>query len=114
LQAFWMLGGSRNRVDSKQFRGGNAAAFLSTGTIDLKNADFEGEVVIDTLSFLGKIIIVVPEHWEISMQGLSLLGNMKDKTGESVSIRPKAKTQGSKRLIVKGVAFLGDVEVTNG
>jgi predicted membrane protein len=113
LQAFWMLGGSRNRVDSKRFRGGNAAAFLSTGTVDLKNADFEGEAVIDTLSFLGKIIILVPEHWEISMQGMSLLGNMKDKTGESVSIRPKSKPAGSKRLVIKGLAFLGDVEVSN-
>jgi len=114
LQAFWMLGGSRNRVDSRHFRGGNAAAFLSTGTVDLKNADFEKEVVIDTLSFLGKIIIIVPDHWDISMQGMSLLGSMKDKTGESVSIRPKSKPAGSKRLVIKGLAFLGDVEVSNG
>jgi len=114
LQAFWMLGGSRNRVDTKRFRGGNAAAFLSTGTVDLKNADFEDEVVIDTLSFLGKIIILVPDHWEISMQGMSLLGSMKDKTSESVSIRPKSKPAGSKRLVIKGLAFLGDVEVSNG
>ena len=113
LQAFWMLGGSRNRVDSKHFHGGNAAAFLSTGTVDLKNADFENEVVIDTLSFLGKLVILVPEHWEISMQGASLLGNMKDKTGESLSIRPKSKPAGSKRLVIKGLAFLGDVEVSN-
>lgn len=113
LQAFWMLGGSRNRVDSKHFHGGNAAAFLSTGTVDLKNADFENEVVIDTLSFLGKIIILVPDHWEISMQGVSLLGSMKDKTGETVSIRPKSKPAGSKRLVIKGLAFLGDVEVSN-
>jgi len=114
LQAFWMLGGSRNRVDSKHFHGGNAAAFLSTGTVDLKNADFESEVVIDTFSFLGKLIILVPDHWEISMQGVSFLGSMKDKTGETVSIRPKSRPAASKRLVIKGLAFLGDVEVSNG
>jgi hypothetical protein len=112
LQAFWMLGGSRNRVDSKKFRGGNAAAILSTGTVDLKNADFEGEVTIDTLSFLGKLIIVVPENCEVSMQGMSLLGNMKDMTGENVSIRPRSKAAVSRKIVIKGLAFLGDVEVT--
>jgi predicted membrane protein len=113
LQAFWMLGGSRNRVDSKDFHGGNAAAILSTGTVDLKNAEFENEVVIDTLSFLGKLIIIVPENCEVSMQGMSLLGNMKDRTGETVSIRPRTKPAASKRTVIKGLAFLGDVEVTN-
>jgi hypothetical protein len=113
LQAFWMLGGSRNRVDSKKFRGGSAASILSTGTVDLKNADFESEVVIDTLSILGKLIIVVPENWEVSMQGMSLLGSMKDRTGETVSIRPKSRPAVSKRVVIKGLALLGDVEVSN-
>jgi predicted membrane protein len=81
--------------------------------VDLKNADFENEVVIDTLSFLGKLIIVVPENWEVSMQGMSLLGNMKDRTGETVSIRPRSKPAVSKRIVIKGLAFLGDVEVAN-
>jgi predicted membrane protein len=114
LHAFWFLGGGTLRVDSKKFRGGDVASFLSGGKIDLRNADFQNEAVVDVLSFLGKIEIIVPDGWEVSIQGTSLLGNMKNKTGEAVTIRPRQKPAESKRLVVKGLAFLGDVEVSNG
>lgn len=111
---FWFLGGNRHRIDSKRFRGVNVTSFLSSGAVDLRNADMEDEAVVDTLSFLGKIEILVPEGWEILLQGTSMLGNMKNETREIPSQKSRTKSGEPKRLIVKGLAFLGDVEVKNG
>lgn len=114
LNIFWFLGSQIHRVDSKQFSGGSVVAFLGSGKIDLRNADFEDEAVIDVLSFLDKIHIIVPEGWEISIQGISFLGSMKNNTESIASLESKKKPVSYKRLVIKGLAFLGDVEVLNG
>jgi predicted membrane protein len=114
LQAFWVLGGGINRVDSKSFKGGSATSFLSNGKIDLLNADLREEAVIDVFSFLGKIEIFIPENWEASIQVASFLGSVKNKTGDVPTARPKQKPEFPKRLVIKGMAMLGDIEVSNG
>jgi predicted membrane protein len=111
LELQWFLGGGRHVEESKSFRGGSVAAFLSSGVLDLRNADFQDEAAIDTLSFLGKVEILVPDSWDVAMQGTSILGNMKHQPGFNASIKPRTKPAKTRRLVIKGLAFLGDVEV---
>jgi len=73
--------------------------------LDLRNADIRDEAVIDITSFWGGTEIRVPETWEVVRRLTPVLGTWDDKT-----VRPPA---GAKRLIIRGVAIMAGVEVSN-
>jgi hypothetical protein len=112
-QILWILGGTQHRIDSKRFRNGQVTSVLSKGTIDLTRADVEGEAELDVLSILGTVEVLVPEGWEIVIHGSSLIGNMKNETRTGGS-KGRTGSPAAKRLVVKGLALLGDVIMRNG
>ena len=63
-------------------------------------------VVLDLFAFWGGAKIRVPEDWTISLQGIPILGGFEDKTHTSVA-------ESNKRLIVRGYAIMGGVEIKN-
>jgi predicted membrane protein len=112
-QILWILGGAHQSVESRRFRGAQVTSVLSKGQIDLTRAEVEGEAEIDVLSILGTVEVIVPKGWEIVMHGTSLIGNMKDETGTSVS-PGRTGSPAPRRIVIKGLALLGDVIVRNG
>jgi predicted membrane protein len=107
VHAFAMLGGSNPVSNSAQFRGGTATAIAGACEIDLRQAAITGgEAVIDTFAFWGGIEILVPESWSVVLRGVPVLGSFEDKT------MPPAGGS-TQRLVVKGLAIMGGVEVKN-
>jgi len=107
LNAFAMLGGTEYRSNSPDFRGGDATAILAGCKIDLTQAGIKsGEAVIDTFAMWGGVEIIVPADWSVVCQGTPILGAYEDKT------RPPREANGP-RLVVKGVAIMGGVEIKN-
>jgi predicted membrane protein len=107
VHAFAMLGGSHPVSNAPSFRGGTATAIAGACEIDLRHATIsEGEAVIDTFAFWGGVEILVPETWTVVLRGVPLLGSFEDKTVQPVG----GSTQ---RLVVKGLAIMGGVEVKN-
>ena len=105
-----ILGGGKFNIPSKQFKGGKVFAILGGCVINLRDADFKEEsIVIDTFAMMGGIEVRVPLNWEVSMQGVPILGGMEDKT-LSGSDAGQAK---NKQLIIKGTSIMGGVEVKN-
>jgi predicted membrane protein len=75
--------------------------------IDLRQASIQGEeAVISTFAMWGGIKIKVPPTWNVIVQGIPFLGGFDDKSA-------KPADHSAKRLIVKGTAIMGGVEVTN-
>ena len=62
--------------------------------------------MIDTFALWGGIDIKVPPDWSVVLQGLPLMGGFEDKTA-------KPPEGGRKRLLVRGLAIMGGVEVHN-
>ena len=107
VHAFAMLGGSQHVSNSADFRGGTATALAGACEIDLRQATIAGgEAVIDTFAFWGGVDIIVPETWSVVLRGMPVLGSFEDKTMPS----PGGSTQ---RLVIKGLAIMGGVEVKN-
>ena len=74
--------------------------------IDLRGAKMSGdEAVIDAFAFWGGVEIQVPRDWTIEDQVTPVLGSFEDKTEPAGT--------GGKRLIVRGTAVMGGIEVTN-
>ena len=100
-----VMGASNRRVSTPDFRGGEVTAILGSSDLDLRQASINGEAVLNVFSFLGGITIKVPVDWVIVMEGTAILGGYEEKTAPP--------TGNQKRMIVRGYAILGGLEVRN-
>ncbi len=110
VDTFAMLGSSNVVSNSPDFKGGTATAIAGGCQLDLRQAtiapDSGGEAVLDTFAFWGGIEILVPETWSVVLRGTPLLGGFDDRT-----LQPAGGS--AQRLVVKGLAIMGGVEVKN-
>lgn len=107
VDSFAILGGVKRVSSSQNFRGGSASAIMGAAEVDLRGARIAGgEAVIDTLAFWGGVEIFVPEDWEVVQRGVPILGAFEDTT------RPQPGGS-SQRLVIKGLAIMGAVEIRN-
>lgn len=106
VNAVAILGGSRRTSTSDHFRGGDLIAFMGGVEVDLTGASTaDGTAVIDAFAFWGGVDIRVPADWTVTMRGVPLLGGYADNT--------TPPTEPAGRLVVKGFAIMGAVEVKN-
>jgi len=101
-----ILGGVSRGSNSREFRGGDLTAILGGCEIDLRHAAINGQAVIDIFAMWGGIELKVPEDWSVESRVTPLLGGVEDKT------RPP-QTAGAHRLLLRGFAIMGGVEIKN-
>ncbi|HEY8056800.1 MAG TPA: DUF5668 domain-containing protein [Terriglobales bacterium] len=107
LDAVAVLGGYNRRITSQKFTGGRITAFFGGMQADLTQADIAGpEAVLEITAFMGGAELRVPRSWEIDVQGQPILGGFNDETQQMPSA-------GAKRLIIRGTAFMGGVNIKN-
>jgi class 3 adenylate cyclase len=83
-----------------------AVAVMGGCDIDLRRAEIDGpEVVITAVAFWGGICIVVPEGFDVDLEGLSFMG------GRNLELRDVPPVPGSPRIRVRGFAIMGGIEV---
>jgi predicted membrane protein len=90
INATAILGGFKQSNNSQDFKGGDMTAIMGGLEIDLHNASIKGEAVID---------------WLVVIEGFPFMGGYENKTHA-----PKETT---KRLVIKGTAVMGGVEIKN-
>ena len=91
----WRIGGKTNAV-----------AIMGGCDMDLRSAEIEGpEVVITAFAFWGGINIIVPEGFDVELVGFSFMG------GRSLKLRDVPIIPGSPRIIVRGFAVMGGIDV---
>lgn len=107
VSVFAFINGVVRRSNSKSFRQADLTAVMGGCELDLRDASTaEAQAVIDTFAFWGGIEIKVPEDWSVTCTAVPVLGGVDDKT------RLPAGDTG-KRLLVKGMAIMGGIEITN-
>jgi len=109
LNEWVIFGGNKIRNDSKEFRGGELLAVFGGHEVDLTKAEMaEEEVALTATAIFGGVELRVPEHWRVVPKVMPILGGFDDKT-----YYRKPDTAQEKRLIVKGMALFGGVEIKN-
>ncbi|MGH8103462.1 MAG: LiaI-LiaF-like domain-containing protein [bacterium] len=110
FEAFAFLSGVDRRVTSQDFRKGEATAIMGGCEIDLRGADIvSGEAVIETFAFMGGIEITVPRDWTVVSEGVAILGAFTDSREHA----PGSPASPQKRLVIRGHAIMGAVEIKN-
>jgi class 3 adenylate cyclase len=83
-----------------------AVAVMGGCDIDLRHAEIDGaEVVITAVAFWGGIQIIVPEGFDVELEGFAFMG------GRDLKLRNVARVPGSPRIRVRGFAIMGGIEV---
>jgi len=107
LNGFAVMGGVNRKNTSKAFRGGEITAIMGGAELDLTQATPVPEgAVMDLFAMWGGIEIHVPADWTVENRVAPLMGGAEDS-------RKAVGTDGKKRLILKGMAIMGGVEVKN-
>jgi predicted membrane protein len=105
IKATAIMSGFKRMNNSQNFTGGELTAVMGGLEIDLRDASMKGEASIDIFALMGGVEMRVPEDWLIIIDGFPFMGGFEDKT------RPPKET--TKRLIIKGTAVMGGVEIKN-
>ena len=107
VSLFTFLGGVDHKNNSAAFRGGEATAMMGGIDIDLRDASITDEnVELNCFAFMGGIEIRVPPDWSVIIKATPIMGYI---GGTAKAGSP----DGSKKLTVKGQAFMGSIEVKN-
>ncbi len=106
MSAFVLMAGLERSNNSQNFRGGDLTAIMGGCEIDLRQASLRAPATIDIFVMWGGVELRVPDDWTVDLQGTPLLGGFGDRT------RPPAMAT-EKRLIIRGVAVMGGVEIKN-
>jgi class 3 adenylate cyclase len=84
----------------------NAVAIMGGCDMDLRKAEIEGpEVEITAFAFWGGIDIIVPEGFDVDLRGFSFMGS------RDLKLRDVAIIPGSPRIVVRGLALMGGIDV---
>jgi predicted membrane protein len=110
LSEWAVFGGTRRRVNSRDFQGGEAFAMFGGVEIDLRQAaTTREEVLIEVNAIFGGVEVRVPETWNVVVRGAGVFGGYEDETMET-RVTTDAKLP---RLIVNGFAVFGGVTIKN-
>lgn len=107
VRGFALLGGQHIVSTSSDFQGGSVSAILGGCKVDLRGAAIKSDrAVLELFTVWGGIEVLIPSAWAVQLEGFPILGGFDDKTHPN----PQAEM---KRLIIRGTAIMGGIEVKN-
>ena len=110
LHAKVMFSGTRQKIESQNFEGGEVTAVFGGAEIDLRSAATKREEVsIKAEAVFGGVELWVPAHWHAVVRGTGVFGGFEDKTFPAAPGGPG----NAPRLVVTGSAVFGGVVVRN-
>lgn len=104
-----IFGGTKRKIFSKNFQGGDIMNFFGGTELDFTQADIkEGEVaMLDITQMFGGVKLFVPSNWTIKSDMTAILGGYEDKR----SFPPTAMDGPKKTLVIDGTCMFGGVEI---
>jgi predicted membrane protein len=105
LDATSIFGSANKTILSKNFKGGEIVNIFGGAEIDFTQADIHGRVVIDVTQIFGGIKLLVPPHWHVTSDTVSLFAGLDDKR------RQKADLNNEKILIITGTSIFAGIEI---
>jgi len=100
-----ILGAVERRVATPDFLGGEITAVLGGCELDLRESSIVKEAVLNVFTIWGGINVKVPPDWTVIWNGTALVGGFSQRTASA--------PDSGKRLVIRGYAVMGGVEVRN-
>lgn len=107
LNSAAFFSGITKKVVTKNFKGATISSVFGGNEVNLSQADFDGEAVIDVTCVFGGVSLIVPSNWKIKSDLTSVFGGIDDQ-------RPIAMNNegvDDKTLVLKGACIFGGIEI---
>ena len=110
---FAVMSESRRRFDGKPFEGASLTAFMGGTVLDLRRAIVPpGETrVVEVFGIMVGHEIKAPSEWNVTLDVMPILGEVKDKRVPSMTPPPLAGAPPT--LVVRGSVVMGEVKVVD-
>lgn len=105
LDATSIFGSATKTIFTKNFRGGEIVNIFGGAEIDFTQSDINGQVVIDVTQIFGGIKLLVPPHWHVTSDTVSLFAGFDDKR------KQKTNLAGDKVLMITGTSIFAGIEI---
>jgi predicted membrane protein len=103
-----IFGGSEQKVNSKNFKGGKISNIFGGSTFDMMDSELApGRNVLDMFCLFGGSKIIVPAGWRIKMEVTAIFGGYSDKRRQA----PKTDEVVDRELVLRGVVIFGGGEI---
>lgn len=109
IDAVSIFGGVQKNVVSKQFRGADIVTIFGGNELNLSQADFEQQVVLDITTIFGGTTLVVPSDWQLRSEVVTIFGSIEDKRKAT----PLQLDAVEKVIILRGSCIFGGIEVNS-
>jgi hypothetical protein len=107
VEAVSIFSGTKKKVFSKNFKGGDIVNIFGGSQIDLTQADFSGTAVIEIVALFGGATLLVPSHWNVvSRSAVTIFGDIKDRRIINDVLETNNKT-----LLIRGTVIFGGVDI---
>lgn len=103
-----VFGGSKQVVESQNFKGGQIVSAFGGPEIDLRRADIgEDDAVINVTVVFGGIDLYIPSEWDVVLKVVPIFGG----TDDTRIQRNSDDSVGAKKVIIKGVILFGGMDI---
>ncbi len=104
VTSFAFMSGVKRNIFSPGFRRANLTAVMGGVDLDLRQCTASGgESIVDVFAIWGGIVVRTPADWQVVSEVVPLMGGVDDRSGH---VQPSRH-----RLVIKGMAIMGGVEV---
>jgi hypothetical protein len=101
-----IFGGVSKQMFTKQFKGGEATSIFGGTEINLMQADFEGNAVLELTQIFGGCTLIIPPHWDLKTEVVSIFGGVEDNRPNSTKMVDHKRV-----LLLKGTSVFGGIEI---
>jgi len=101
-----VMGSREDRVDSRQYEGGEVSTVMGSYVLDLTRAEMKGDTArVTARAIMGAVEIRTPPHWRVQVEASPVMGAVENKTREP--------EDADRTLVVQADVVLGGVEIRN-
>jgi predicted membrane protein len=109
ISASVYMGALKKSIVSKTFKGGKLKSYFSGVELNLSQADFEGQVILEIEQKFGGLELIVPANWEVKSELVAGFSSVEDNRRMQSAINGEAP----KVLVLRGTNYFGGIEIKN-
>lgn len=103
-----IFGGSEQRFNSQNFKGGKITNIFGGSTIDMSEAKLApGINTLEVLCIFGGSKMLIPSDWKVKVDVVSIFGGISDKR----KISAQTDSQSAPELVLKGLVLFGGMDL---